>query len=89
MTPAPRHRQKPIAIRSDKAARLLEELTRDGRSQAQVIEDALEEAATARRPQSSEEWKARIDAIVRPAHGSGLTYRELRKDYYDENGLPI
>lgn len=85
----PRHRQKPIAIRSDKAARLLAELTRDGRSQAQVIEDALEDAVTARRPQSWEEWKARIDAIVRPAHGSGLTYRELRQEYYDEDGLPI
>jgi antitoxin VapB len=88
LSSAPRHRQKPIAIRSDKAARLLAQLTRDGRSQAQVIEDALEQAVAATRPRSVEEWKAQIDAIVTPAHGSGLTYRELREEYYDENGLP-
>jgi hypothetical protein len=88
LSPPPRHRQKPIAIRSNKAARLLALLTRDGRSQAQVIEDALEQAVAAASPKSLEEWKARIDAIVTPAHGSGLTYRELREQYYDENGLP-
>jgi hypothetical protein len=38
MTAIPRHRQKPISIRSDVAAGLLAQLTRDGRSQAQGIE---------------------------------------------------
>ena len=37
-----RRNQKPITIRSDQAAARLRFLTRDGRSQVQVIEDALE-----------------------------------------------
>ncbi|MGE3690158.1 MAG: type II toxin-antitoxin system VapB family antitoxin [Novosphingobium sp.] len=90
MTRLPRHKQKPITIRSDTAARLLKELTRDGRSQAQVIEDALAEVAAQRpRKMSSEEFNARIDAIVQPLRGlPKTTYRELREQYYDENGLP-
>ena len=90
MTPLPRHRQAPISFRSDLAARLLAQLTRDGRSQAQVIEEALAKAAReAKPPLTVEERIARIDAIVRPLHGSpSPTYRELREEYYDENGLP-
>ena len=37
-----RRAQQPITIRSDRAAARLKLLTRDGRSQAQIIEDALE-----------------------------------------------
>ena len=89
MTPMPRHRQTPITIRSDVAAQLLKQLTRDGRSQAQVIEEALAEAAEKIPPLTVEEKIARIDAIVRPAHGlPGKTYREIREEMYDENGLP-
>ena len=89
MTPVPRHRQKPITIRSDVAAQLLKQLTRDGRSQAQVIEDALKREDAAQPRLSREEFIARIDAIVRPLQGlPGKTYRELREEYYDENGLP-
>jgi hypothetical protein len=89
MTPLPRHRQKPISFRSDEAARLLKQLTRDGRSQAHVIEEALKLAAASKPRLSKEEFIARIDAIVRPLQGlPGKTYRELREEYYDENGLP-
>ena len=89
LTPIPRHKQAPITIRSDEAARLLKQLTRDGRSQAQVIEEALKLAIEAKPRLSKEEFIARIDAIVRPNHGkTGKTYREMRADYYDENGLP-
>lgn len=89
MTAVPRHRQTPITIRSNVAAQLLKELTRDGRSQAQVIEDALRKEASARPRLSHDELIAKIDAIVRPLHGlEGKTYRELRQEYYDENGLP-
>lgn len=89
MTPLPRHRQKPISFRSDEAARLLKQLTLDGRSQAQVIEDALKREAASKPRLSKEEFIARIDAIVRPLQGlPGMTYRELREEYYDENGLP-
>ena len=89
MTAMPRHRQTPITIRSNVAAQLLKELTRDGRSQAQVIEDALAEAAAKIPPLTVEERNARIDAIIRPWHGlPGKSYREIREDMYDENGLP-
>lgn len=89
MTSVPRHRQAPITIRSDKAARLLAELTRDGRSQAQVIEEALEHAAHAAGEMSREEFMARIDSIVRPLRSQPrTTYRELREQYYDDDGLP-
>ncbi len=89
MTPLPRHRQAPISFRSDKAARLLAEMTRDGRSQAQVIEEALETAANTARPRSLEEKIARIDAIVRPWHGlPGKSREEIEAEMYDENGLP-
>ncbi len=90
LSPVPRHRQRPITIRSDLAAQLLAQLTRDGRSQAQVIEDALAEASAKNPALTVEERIARIDAIVRPAHGlPGKTYREIREEMYDENGLPI
>lgn len=90
MTSVPRHRQKPIAFRSDKAARLLAEMTRDGRSQAQVIEEALEQVAQTAPRLSPEEFVAQVKAIVRPAHGLlGKTYHEIRAEMYDEHGLPI
>ena len=86
-TPLPRHKQRPITIRSDEAARLLKQLTRDGRSQAQVIEQALEKAAAEQPKLSREEFIAKIDAIVKPLHGlTDKTYRDLREEYYDENG---
>lgn len=92
LSKVPRHKQTPISIRSDKAARLLKQLTRDGRSQAMVIEEALKQAAEgAHRPKklSREEFNARIDAIVHPLQGLPTTsYRQLREEYYDENGLP-
>lgn len=90
MTPLPRHKQAPITIRSDEAARLLKKLTRDGRSQAQVIEEALKKADAELPKLSKEEFIARIDAIVRPLHGlPGKTFKEIDDEMWDENGLPI
>lgn len=89
MAPVPRSRQTAISFRSDKAAELLAKLTRDGRSQAQVIEEALEKAATAPTRLSREEFNARIDAIVRPWHVlPGKSREEIEAEMYDENGLP-
>lgn len=89
MTPVPRHRQAPITIRSNKAARLLAEMTRDGRSQAQVIEDALEKAAADAPKLTKEDFIAQIEAIVRPLHGRpGKAFKELDDELWDENGLP-
>lgn len=42
MTAIARRRQPPITIRSERAAARLALLTRDGRSQVQIIEEALE-----------------------------------------------
>jgi hypothetical protein len=91
MAPVPRSRQTPISFRSDKAAELLAKLTRDGRSQAQVIEEALASAAAEIvPPRTVEERNARIDAIVRPVHGrSKLTFKEIDDAMWDDNGLPI
>jgi hypothetical protein len=44
MNDVPRRRQKQIFIRSDKAAALLESMSRDGRSKVSIIEDALRKA---------------------------------------------
>jgi antitoxin VapB len=89
MSHVPRHRQTPISIRSDKAAALLARLTQDGRSQAQVIEEALEKVASETRQRTIEERIAAIDAIVRPNHGRpGKSFKELDDELWDENGLP-
>jgi hypothetical protein len=89
MTPVPRHRQTQISFRSDRAAQLLARLTRTGRSQAQVIEEALEKAAAEKPKMSREEFIARIDEIVRPLHGlPGKSREEIEAEIYDENGLP-
>lgn len=60
----PRRSQQPITIRSDKAAARLAILTRSGRSQAEVIEEALD-----RLPDPADEAVraaklARLDAII-------------------------
>ena len=90
MKPLPRHRQTPISFRSDLAARLLAQLTRGGRSQAQVIEEALAKAAEGAPQLSPEEFIARIDAIVRPLQGlPGKTFKEIDDEMWDENGLPV
>jgi hypothetical protein len=94
MTPMPRSKQTPISFRSNEAVRLLAELTKDGRSQAEVIEAALQRELDARPKLTREEFKARLDAIVERAAKAAegqprLTYQELRTPYYDENGLPI
>jgi hypothetical protein len=89
MSPTPRHRQRPISFRSDRAAALLARLTWDGRSQAQVIEEALEKAVKDTPPMSSEEFVARVNAIVMPLHGlPGKSRQEIEAELYDENGLP-
>jgi hypothetical protein len=90
ITPIPRYKQTPISFRSDKAAALLAELTRDGRSQAQVIEEALTKVADEKPRLTREEFIARIDAIAKAAENLPCTsYRELRAPYYDEHGLPV
>ena len=47
MTSIPRSRQKKITIRSDKVAKLLAEMARDGRTKVGIIEGALRRAVIA------------------------------------------
>lgn len=48
MTQTARRRQPPITIRSERATALLRRLTTSGRSQADIIEEALERMASQR-----------------------------------------
>lgn len=90
----PRHKQQPITIKSDRAARLLALLTRDGRSQARVIEEALEDAVARQPKMSPEEFNERLDEAIKPfntprADGLPLKSRlEIEAEIYDEFGLP-
>lgn len=49
MTQAARRRQPPITIRSTRATALLRQLATSGRSQAEIIEEALERMASQRK----------------------------------------
>jgi hypothetical protein len=89
MTPVPRHRQAAVTIRSDRALAALKRLARSGRSQAQIIEDALAKAEADVAPRTIEERFEEIAAIVRPAHGMpGKSFKELDDELWDEHGLP-
>jgi len=86
----PRRQQAPITIRSDRAAQRLLLLTRDGRSQAEVIEEALErfplpEAEETDRVAFLEE----IRELARRARATGSipTMEEFDAATYDERGL--
>ncbi|OYU14180.1 MAG: hypothetical protein CFE37_12340 [Alphaproteobacteria bacterium PA4] len=59
-----RRAQQPITIRSDRAAARLKLLTRDGRSQAQVIEEALEALPVPAVVDERADRMARLNAIV-------------------------
>lgn len=59
-----RRAQQPITIRSDRAAARLKLLTRDGRSQAQVIEEALEALPVPVEADERADRLARLNAIV-------------------------
>ena len=84
----PRRAQKPITIRSDWAAERLALLTRDGRSQVQVIEEALRRMPP---PVVEDEYAAklaRIDARLAVLHRRANipSMAEFDAREYDENG---
>ncbi|HMC91527.1 MAG TPA: hypothetical protein VKI45_03615 [Allosphingosinicella sp.] len=87
----PRRQQTPITIRSDKAAAKLAMLTSTGRSQAEVIEDALERLPA---PDNDEEDRERfVEALLeigRRARAKGHripSMEEFDAATYDERGL--
>lgn len=89
MTALNRRAQRPITIRSDRAAARLAQLTSNGRSQAEVIEEALD-----RMPEPEE--RAAKDVATRIAELKRIisrvdkslvpTMREFDAREYDENG---
>lgn len=88
----PRRKQPSITIRSARAAELLNMLTKDGRSQAQVIEEALERMP---RPEQDDEdykaWVAELEAIVDRIAAKPRRFRNMAEfdaHEYDEHGLP-
>lgn len=82
-----RRQQPPITIRSERARARLELLTRGGRSQVDVIEEALERMPLPPPLLSREEKIARIDAILATVPRRKYpTMAELDAELYDEEG---
>jgi antitoxin VapB len=86
----PRRKQTPITIRSDRAAARLKLLTSGGRSQAEVIEEALERLPEpARVPEDQSRWLAELDTLIaRVPKDSVMSMKEFDRLEYDENGDP-
>lgn len=87
----PRRKQTPITIRSDRAAARLKLLTRDGRSQAEVIEEALDRLPVRDKPdeESRRRRRAELDALIaKIPPGSIMSMKEFDALEYDENGDP-
>lgn len=84
----PRRKQKPISIRSDRAAARLKQLTRDGRSQTEVIEEALERLPLPK-PSDNDRWRQELEALIAQIpKGSIMTMKAFDSLEYDENGDP-
>jgi antitoxin VapB len=86
--PSPaRRQQRAITIRSDHALARLALLTRDGRSQVQVIEEALDRMHLPRQEADKAERRARIEAILATVPKKTYpTMAELDALEYDEEG---
>lgn len=87
----PRRQQTPITIRSDKAAQRLALFAQSGRSQAEIIEEALEKLPL---PPSEEEknraFREEIDKIIERAAKVPWKWKNLAEfdeATYDERGL--
>ncbi|UVO54942.1 hypothetical protein [Sphingomonas sp. SUN039] len=88
MTATARRNQTAITIRSARAAERLALLTRDGRSQASVVEEALDRMplpAVADRARIREEIRL---LLARVPKGTYPTMQEIDAEMYDENGMP-
>ena len=89
MTATARRKQTAITIRSARAAERLALLTRDGRSQARVIEEALDQMPLPTAHIDRQAIRAEIAAIVE--RGRNLPARSMaaiNAEMYDENGMP-
>lgn len=85
----PRRQQRAITIRSDHALKRLELLARDGRSQADIIEEALDRMPLPKILSDQAARRARIEAIVASVpKGDYPTMAEIDAEFWDEDGLP-
>jgi len=86
----PRRKQPSITIRSARAAERLRKLARGGRSQAAIIEEALDRMPDPEPEHVSiEERRARIMALIaRIPKGSIMSMKEFDAKEYDETGNP-
>ena len=86
----PRRKQAPITIRSDRAAARLKLLARDGRSQAEIIEEALDRLPVpAGVAEERQHWRSELDELIaRVPKDSILSMKEFDALEYDENGDP-
>lgn len=87
----PRRAQTPITIRSDRAAARLKLLTRGGRSQAEVMEEALDlmpvvDAPEGMAPDDAAQYIRIMQLIAQIEPGSILTMKEFDALEYDEFG---
>jgi antitoxin VapB len=88
----PRRHQTSITFRSDKAAQRLAVLTRSGRSQAEIIEEALDKVPIPATEETGlEAFLDRIDEITRRSASRPRKWKsiaEFDEATYDERGLP-
>lgn len=86
----PRRKQSAITIRSARAAARLRVLTRTGRSQAAVVEEALDRMPDpVEATDDRDARRARIEAILDQVDPSLiLSMEEFDAREYDEHGLP-
>ena len=88
----PRRAQQPITIRSDRAAARLALLTRGGRSQAQVIEDALDRLPVPPAPNVDADAAMirirEIQAMFRAEPRRYASMAQFDAAEYDEDGNP-
>lgn len=83
----PRRKQTPITIRSDRAAARLKLLARGGRSQAEIIEEALDRMPDPPMDVEKERWLAHlIELVAKIPKGSMMSMKEFDALEYDENG---
>jgi antitoxin VapB len=84
-----RRAQKPITIRSDRAAARLALLTRDGRSQARVIEEALDRMPLPEDGSAEAARWAEFDSILDELAKRPIpSMAEFDAREYDERGNP-
>jgi len=84
-----RRRQPPITIRSARAVARLALLTRDGRSQAQVIEEALDRMPLPQTAGDLALWRADVERLLTQVDRDRVpTMAAFDAAEYDENGQP-